>query len=111
MRLKDFVYKWFLVEVEAVADSGQFYCYNECLGIVYADSKGGFFSNMDDAIEAMRKKIDDFCNVSPKNYSELADAVGKCMVWTGFDDCYCNEKALEIVVENFITYRNFVGRG
>ena len=105
MELKKEKYRDFTITFN-VSEKGKFHCYSECVGSVYATRNGGGFDDLPSAENAIKHKIDEFYLLTPKNYGELADMVDKCLVWTGYEDCYCDSESLKVIVENFIKYKN-----
>ena len=54
--------------------------------------------------EALIKEINEFLDDVPKNYEELAKKIEKSLVWTSYEECYIDETALKIIIENYIKY-------
>lgn len=103
--LKKIIYKGIEFELYTHEIHGEFYFSTSCDGI---SSKGnpshinrGWLTSSE-AIKDMEEGIDDFLSVTPKNYKELAEAIGTSLVWTSYEDCYVDETIIKILIENFL---------
>jgi len=106
MELKKELYKGIEITYE-VSESGLFT--TSALDILISHENpntGKGWSNIVDAERGIKLKIDKFLGNTPKNYKELADAIGSTLVWTGYEDCHVDESILKVIVENFIRYTN-----
>jgi hypothetical protein len=59
-----------------------------------------------EAIDDVKSKIDTFINITPKNYSELAEQLTAALTWTGYESCRLDEKVVEVLVGNFIKLKH-----
>jgi hypothetical protein len=102
--LKKITYKGIEFELYTHEMHSEFYFGTFCNGI---SSKGNplhinrGWPTSSEAIKDMEEGIDDFLSVTPKNYKELAEAIGTSLVWTNYEDCYVDEALLKILIENF----------
>lgn len=82
--------------------------YNEKTKYFYATSLmgnshfGGGFKTPQEAITNVKEQIDEFLQEQPKSYEELAEAITKTLVWTGYEDCYADTFIVEKLVTEFL---------
>jgi|LakMenEpi03Aug12_release.lakeMendotaPanAssembly.Ray.scaffolds.fasta_scaffold01179_17 hypothetical protein len=62
----------------------------------------GGFKTPKEAVNDVRKQIDAFLQEQPKTYEELAQAITKTLVWTGYEDCYADTFIVQKLVEGFL---------
>lgn len=106
MKLKTEKYKEVEITYE-VCEEGLFI--TSALGIFRSyenPSWGKGWKNISDAEKDIKRKVDEFLNNTPKNYTELSEAIESSLVWTGYEDCHVDEFILKTIVENFIKYKN-----
>lgn len=60
------------------------------------------FKTPKEAVDDVKKRIDEFLDTAPKNYEELAKAITNSLVWPTETDCYVDSDVLERLVEAFI---------
>jgi len=92
-----------------VTNDGKFYCSSIPTGAVWKmiNQTGHQWDTMSEAENAIHDEIDSFLKRTPKNYKELAEAIP--LTWTGYEDCYIDPQALEIIVTNFLKYQSSKG--
>ena len=57
-------------------------------------SVDGFFPTYAEAMQKATAAIDDFVENVPQTRGEWIEAIGACMVWTGYEDCHLDETML-----------------
>jgi hypothetical protein len=62
----------------------------------------GGFKTPQEAITNVKEQIDAFLQEQPKSYEELAEAITKTLVWTGYEDCYADTFIVEKLVTGFL---------
>ena len=103
--VKTYKYKECPITIE-VYDDGYFHGY--ALGMLSTSNKekdsnhSNGYPTMDRAIKDIENKIDIFLATTPKNYTELAEAISQSLVWTGYEDCYVDDFILKTLIENFL---------
>lgn len=91
-----------MIEVLYYKDSKTFYAKSLAGG-------DGTHNTPTEAIDRAKEIIDNLLKDTPSNYKELAEALTAKLTWTGYEDCYLDEKVCEIIVGNFIkAYKNKV---
>lgn len=69
-----------------------------------AVSCGGFYQTYAEANAAAKSAIDKFVNSTPQTEQEWIDAVEKCMVWTGYEDCHIDPDMILTVLGKAALY-------
>ena len=94
MELKKENYKDFEVKY-CVSENGLFYT------IVDAIPTGGVYKTLQECKKQTERDIDAWLESSYNNYDELANAITNSLVWTGYEECYVDSKALKSLLNRF----------
>lgn len=105
MKLKSEKYKGIELEFDVDDEYGTFS--GSALGVIYSYKVFNYgWSTLSEAREDLKTQLDEFLESTPTNYTELAEQITSSLVWTGYEDCYADEKIIEVLVGNFIKYNN-----
>ena len=95
--------------VYEVSEEGKFEC--SALGIFRSHPKGQYlppfgYDTIGEAEKAIQDELDEFLSTTPKTFKELAEAIEKSLVWTGYEECHVDEFIIKTLVTNFKTIKN-----
>lgn len=88
----------------SINTEGKFVCSALDVFREYKGNNALCWDTMKEAENAIHVKLDSFLQQTPKNYTELAKAIERSLVWTGHEDCHVDEFILKTIVGNFIEY-------
>lgn len=90
------------IDMNFNVDSKGMFTGNALDSLFSTNTQGTGFNTLSECREVLKNKVDEFVDNMPKTYKELADVIEGSLVWTCYEQCYVDEDALKIIIENFI---------
>ena len=97
--IKDGIYRGLKYSLSIFSESLNFYASYDNSGCAL----NGDGKTAEEAINNFKEKVDAFLATAPKDIHSLATELEKCLIWTGYEDCYMDAELMEVQIRNFIT--------
>jgi len=60
------------------------------------------YASENEAVNDVKSIIDEFIEITPKDYNELAELLTNSLTWDGYEECHLDPQVAEILIGNFI---------